>query len=225
MRQEGLRGAVGQRPTGRLAPPARADPAGLQQHVDRALGGGHATDILDLGAGHRLVIGDDGERLDRGARELAGLDRLLAEEPGEIAGGPKSPLARDPHQIDTARGIVRLQTPERGLDVDTGRQTGGEVLLVERLGRGKQHRLQQAKFLGARLRRPLRFVIRHDRLSLGETHGFAPPLALVLTRLDGRPTVAIAVLGGRALAHIDRRKRRVLVHLHHTLAHHLERGG
>src|SRR6266550_3318916 len=45
MRQEGFRGAVGQRPTGRLSPPARADPAGLQQHVDRALGGGHATDI------------------------------------------------------------------------------------------------------------------------------------------------------------------------------------
>ena len=72
------RRAVGQRPARRLAAAARPDPAGLQQHVERALGGRDAADVLDLGARHRLVIGDDRERLDRRARQLLRLDRLRA---------------------------------------------------------------------------------------------------------------------------------------------------
>src|SRR5262249_33203523 len=100
MREECLAGAIGHRPARRLAPPARTNPAGLQQHVHRAFGGGDAADVLDLRPRHRLVIGDDRERLDRGARELAGLDRLLAQQPGEIAGGAKRPLAVDAHEID-----------------------------------------------------------------------------------------------------------------------------
>src|SRR5262245_4712442 len=37
MRQELLGGAIGERPAGRLAAAARADPAGLQEYIDRTL--------------------------------------------------------------------------------------------------------------------------------------------------------------------------------------------
>ena len=68
MDEEGVRRAVGYRTSRRLAAPAHAHPARLEQHVERALGDGDASDILDLGARHRLVIGHDRQRLDRGAR-------------------------------------------------------------------------------------------------------------------------------------------------------------
>src|SRR5262245_64404387 len=93
MRQERLVGAIGHGAAGGLAPPARADPSGLEQYVDRALRGGHPADLLDLGARHRLMIGDDRERLDRRARELARLDRLLAQQPRQVRRRAKRPLA------------------------------------------------------------------------------------------------------------------------------------
>src|SRR5437588_3575414 len=54
-----------------------------------------------------------------------------------------------------------------------------------------------------------------------------PPLALALGRVGGRRAAGIAgrVAGGRTLAQIDRRERRMLVHFDEPLAHHLERGG
>ena len=48
----------------------RTQPA-LEQDVERPLGDRDAADVLDIGAGHRLVIGDDRQGLERGAGELA----------------------------------------------------------------------------------------------------------------------------------------------------------
>ena len=59
MVEEGLGGAVGHRPARRAAAAAHADPAGLHQQVERALAGRDAAHLFDLGAGRRLVVGDD----------------------------------------------------------------------------------------------------------------------------------------------------------------------
>src|SRR3546814_11173770 len=56
--EEGLGGAPGDRAARRLAAPLGTDPADLQQRIEGALGQGDAPDLLDLGAGHRLVVGD-----------------------------------------------------------------------------------------------------------------------------------------------------------------------
>ena len=60
----------------------------LQKNIESALRGGHTANFLDLGAGDRLVIGDDGERFDRGAREFLGDHHFARQKPGEIAGRP-----------------------------------------------------------------------------------------------------------------------------------------
>ena len=66
VREEGCRGAVGDGPPGRAPAAAHFDPADIEENIERALGNDDAADFLDLGARHRLVIGDDGERLERG---------------------------------------------------------------------------------------------------------------------------------------------------------------
>ena len=71
MVEELLGGAVGDGPARRAAAAARAHPADLHQHVERAGGGDDAADLLDLGARHGLVVGDDGQRLHGGLGQLA----------------------------------------------------------------------------------------------------------------------------------------------------------
>ena len=78
MIEEGVGRAVGHRTAGRAAAAAHAHPFGLQQRVERALGGLDAADVLDLGAGHRLVVGDDRQHFERGARQLLLLHRVAA---------------------------------------------------------------------------------------------------------------------------------------------------
>ncbi len=109
--QEFGRRAVGDRPARRLAPPAHAHPARLHQHVERALRDRDAADLLDVGARHRLMIGDDRERLERGARQLALFFPLARQQPGEIFGGPKRPAPGDPHEIDAAAGVELRAIP------------------------------------------------------------------------------------------------------------------
>src|SRR5215471_622456 len=59
MAQKCVGGPERDRPPRRLAAAARPDPAGLEQHVERAPRGGDAADLLDLRPGDRLVVGDD----------------------------------------------------------------------------------------------------------------------------------------------------------------------
>ena len=113
----------------------------------RALRRAHAPDLLDLGAGHRLVIGDDGERLQRGARQAALLDRLLLEQERQILRGAERPFAGDAHEIDAAPGIEAAQLLEQRADVLALDEVPGQGLLVQRLGRGKQKRLDDAELL------------------------------------------------------------------------------
>src|SRR6516162_3100238 len=52
------------------APSLRPHPTGFHQRVDRSFGDNDAPDLLDLGARHRLVVGDHGKCLDRRAGKL-----------------------------------------------------------------------------------------------------------------------------------------------------------
>ena len=58
-----------------------ADP-GLEQHVECTSCRYHTADLLDLRPGHRLMIRDDRECLDRSARKLPCLHDLLCQQPG-----------------------------------------------------------------------------------------------------------------------------------------------
>ena len=149
MGQERLVGAVGHRPARRLAAAAQPDPAGLQQHVEGSLRRGHAADVLDLGARHRLVIGDDGQRLDGGARQLPRHRRFVGQQPGEIARGAQRPFAGNANQVHAARLVLFLQLGEQRAHVDTGRQALPQNFFVERALGGEQQRLENAQFLRA----------------------------------------------------------------------------
>ena len=145
MLEEARRRAVGHGPARRLAPAAQPDPAGLEQRVERALGGDDAADLLDLGPRHRLVVGDDGERLHRGARQLARLDDVAREEEGQVAGGAERPFAGDLDEVDAAIGVMLGKVGEDRGDVASLRQPAGKLLRGERLARRKQQRLGDAQ--------------------------------------------------------------------------------
>ena len=140
--------AVGHRAPRRAAAAAQFDPARLQQHVDGALRGAHPPDLLDLGAGDRLVIGDDGERLQRRARQAALLDRLLLQQEGQIVGGAERPFAGDAcTRLTPRRGIGALQLLEQRAHVLALDEMPGDGGLGQRLGGGEQQRLDDAQFL------------------------------------------------------------------------------
>src|SRR6476620_8749506 len=61
MAEELLCGAVGHGTSWRAPAAPELDPAGFEQHVEGSLGCAYAPDFLHLGAGDRLVIGDDGQ--------------------------------------------------------------------------------------------------------------------------------------------------------------------
>ena len=93
------------------------------------------------------MIGDDGQGLERGARQAALLDRLLLEQEGQILGGTERPFAGDAHQIDAAPGIEALQLFEQRVHVLALDEMPGQGLLGERLGGGEQQRLDDAQLL------------------------------------------------------------------------------
>ena len=140
MGEERFRGAVGHRPPRGPAPPARAHPAGFEQHVERALRGRNAADFLHFGAGDRLVVGDDRQHLEGSPGQLALVGNLALQQPGEVFGGSERPLAGHPNEDDPAPLIVGLQTGQNGLHIGTSRHTAGDGCDVEWTGGGKQQR-------------------------------------------------------------------------------------
>ena len=120
MGEEGGGGGVDERPPRRLAPAGRPHPARLHQHVERALRDLDSADRLDLGAADRLVIGDDRQRLDRGARQPPGLVALAPEDEGEVGRGLEMPAPAALDQLDPAPVIMAGKLGQRGGDVDLG---------------------------------------------------------------------------------------------------------
>ncbi len=165
MREEGFGDAIGHRTAGTAAAAAHAHPAGLHKHVQRAFAGGHAADFLDIGAGHRLVVGDDRQRLQRRPRQLLLLHRLAAEQERQITGGAEHPLARHLHQSDAALGIGFLHVAQESGNVGAFRQAAGNLGRRQGLGGGEEQGLDHTQvlpsFLGALVHRG-RIVVDRD---------------------------------------------------------------
>src|SRR4029077_5857310 len=118
MREETWGRRPEERAAGTGAPPLGTDPTGLHQRVDRALAECDPADLLDLGAGYRLVVGDDGERLDRRPRQLAGDPSLDLQSGSKIGGGAKRPAAGQPHEVDAAPGVALDQLGKQLPQID-----------------------------------------------------------------------------------------------------------
>ena len=230
MREERLGGAVGDRPARRLAAAARADPAGLQQHVERALRDRHAADFLDLGARHRLVIGDDRQRLDRGARQLAAARPLRC-----VSSQDRSLAVRNVHLPPTR---TRL-TPRGAYSACSAAQrcarrrrppAAAPPASSRRAARRRRTAAPRAAAVppAALPARLARLVLAHrSRPAARRRHRAAASLTSIVhcSRRGAAGTGASTVRVAGALAQIDRRERRLLVHLDHALAHQFERRG
>ena len=83
------------RPTGRFFPPGDADEPPLEEVVEHRLGV-HTTNRVDLGTRHRLLVGDDRQRLERRPREAGA--RPGAGQPDE----PRGHLGPCDHPVSAA---------------------------------------------------------------------------------------------------------------------------
>ena len=166
MRKEVLGGAVGDRTPERAAAAAKPHPAGFDQQVERAARNGNAADLLDLGARHRLMIGDDGERLDRRARKLFRLADVLGHQRAKVGGGADRPLARNLDDVDPAAAVAFRKPGDQLPEVGARREPLLQHLLVEGLGGSEQDCLQEPQCLvalgGGRGRSLLKFLRAHD---------------------------------------------------------------
>ena len=84
MLQELESGAIDDGPAGLVQPALLLDHAPVDQGAQDAVGI-DAAHRFNVGAGHRLAIGDDGQGFQRGRRQLAG--ELQAEKAPHIVGG------------------------------------------------------------------------------------------------------------------------------------------
>src|SRR5579885_1133373 len=100
---------IGDRAAGRAPAAAQLNPAGLEQEIERALRDRNAPYVLDFGARHRLVIGDDGQGFESGTGKPFRLARPGAQQPSEIGGGSEHPLGPCPDEVDAARGVIGLK--------------------------------------------------------------------------------------------------------------------
>ena len=97
-------------------------PARFHQHVERALRHRHSTDLFNVGAGDRLMIGDDGERFERRARQFSLLVTVARQRPGKIIGGAEHHRLGDPRQMDAASVIEPSQFFHHRADVRPSRE-------------------------------------------------------------------------------------------------------
>ncbi len=119
MVEECRRRAESHRPAQRPPAAAQPDPAGLKQHVERAARDGDAAHLLDLRPRDRLVIGDNGKRLDGGARQLLLLDHVALQDEGKVFRGAECPAVVGAAKRDAASCVGRLQLAEQGFEIDS----------------------------------------------------------------------------------------------------------
>ncbi|CUI50061.1 Uncharacterised protein [Achromobacter sp. 2789STDY5608621] len=144
--EELARGAEQGRTAGRVAVADDFDPAPVLQRLHDVRRHGHAADVLDIAARHRLAPGHNGQ----GFHHRAGiLGRLLGIEPFQIAlhvrAALEPPPRRQLHQLQAAIGPVVLQRFQQ-------RAQGAVVelfIIPEQLAHfGQLHRLHRAKQRG-----------------------------------------------------------------------------
>ena len=110
--QKGCTGCPLQRAARRIAATTRRDPASFEQRVERSSGHRYAANSLDPAPGHRLVVGDDRQRFERGSAGLAGARRGNLQFRREIGGGAEGPAAAATLKLHTAPivlGFKRLK--------------------------------------------------------------------------------------------------------------------
>ena len=130
-----------------IAPPGRRDPFGLHQHVQRPFRCLDAADRFDFGAADGFMIGDDRQHFRRGARQLARIVALTAEQMRKVGGGLEMPVAAALDQFDTAPRVARrdrLQDRAHLARRQLVVEAPGNLARVERLVAGKDHRLYRA---------------------------------------------------------------------------------
>ena len=134
-----------------------------------------APNLLHLRPRHRLVVGDDRERLQRRARKASANDAVYRQVVGQVVRRAEAPATGDLYESDAARlvegrergelpfdiGALRhLRRERRGIDRPTGREDHGlhdaarvgRTLLVLGGLRGRQ-RLRLIDHGSCRLRR------------------------------------------------------------------------
>src|SRR5215470_11288118 len=111
----------------------------------------------------------------------------MRQQPAQVARGTERPFVADANEIDATRRIFLLQALERCPHVNAFRQTLGERLLVERILRGEQQRLEQPKLLRSGLGCVL--VVGNDHALLGRTrHPLCLPACYLSTSAGGPPS-------------------------------------
>ena len=117
MGEEFLRRRIKQRAPRPFAPPRRAHPAGIHQHVERAPGYLDSANGLDLGAADGLVIGNDRQGLGRRARQPPRLLARSAKQMRKVGSCLEVPAAAALDELDAAAFVMGGELPQRDLDV------------------------------------------------------------------------------------------------------------
>src|SRR5689334_18061204 len=113
MRQELLCRRIKQRPTGALPAPGRPNPTRIHQYVERSLRDLNAANGFDLSARNWFVIGNDRQRLGRGARQSPDILARAAQKMRKIRRGLEMPATAPLDELDAPALVMLGKLPER----------------------------------------------------------------------------------------------------------------
>ncbi len=144
---------IDERPAGLVFAAEDFHQTALGQHLERRAGV-DAADIIDLGPGERLAIGDDGQCFELCAAESKGLRcNEGLHEIGAFARRAKLVAAGDEIEVHAAMCVVRHELIEQRLDLGEGRPRGpGQPFRRHRAARHEdqalEHVLERLRALG-----------------------------------------------------------------------------
>ena len=126
---------------GRLRATLLVDEAPVQQAA-YDVAGVHAPDALDDAAGHRLPVGDDGQRLQRGRREPHGVRAEVArDERATLGSGAEHDLLARDDETDAALTKLHLQVTQSLVHLCSGEAC--HVAAARRRLRGARERVRR----------------------------------------------------------------------------------
>ena len=115
--EELARGGVERRATDRLAVADDLDPAAVLELLEDHRVDGHPADVLHVAAGHGLAVGNDGQRLESGARVAGRLLRVQAiQVVAHLGPALEAPAGGDVDQFQAALRPVVLHLVQQRLD-------------------------------------------------------------------------------------------------------------
>ena len=188
---------------GRVAMADGLDPAAILELLDDLAAHHHAADVLDVAARDRLAVGDDGQRLEHGARVLGRLLGMQAvEELAQLRAALEAPARGDGDQLDAAAAPLAHQLVEHRA------QRVRADLVIEQVA----HRTQRQRLIGTDQRgfkNALGILSIHRRISgcppasagqwrAGVSGSTATPSFEAETTMHGRVSGRIPVQSGPA---------------------------